>query len=83
VIVATGSRREPTPWHDRNIQSDKTWSGPRLFTGALFALRQIDLHGMNVLLVAREPVAYVAATLAHFRLYALNLTAWVLIRVGE
>jgi 2,4-dienoyl-CoA reductase (NADPH2) len=66
VIVATGSRREPTPWHDRNIQSDRTWSGPRLFTGALFALRQIDLHGMNVLLVAREPADYVAATLAHF-----------------
>ncbi|SRR6266545_406756 len=64
VIVATGSRWEPTPWHDRAADQEQRYGGP-LFRGGWDELVDRDFAGERVVLVQRELGDHLALTIAH------------------
>jgi 2,4-dienoyl-CoA reductase-like NADH-dependent reductase (Old Yellow Enzyme family) len=69
VIVATGARRDPSPWHDRSLEPDLAYDGP-LYRGSLAELAAQDVRGKRIVLVQSERGDHAALTLAHHLLTA-------------
>jgi 2,4-dienoyl-CoA reductase-like NADH-dependent reductase (Old Yellow Enzyme family) len=64
VIVATGSERVPSAWHDRAADPLADYDGP-LYRDDLERIAEMDLRGELVVLVPSERGDHIALTLAH------------------
>ncbi|ADB52390.1 oxidoreductase [Conexibacter woesei] len=69
VVVATGARRDASPWHDRSLEPDLPYDGP-LYRGSLAELAAHDVRGRRIVLVHSERNDHAALTLAHHLLTA-------------